>query len=103
MDFFGIGGWEILLILVITLIVLGPGKIPEIARTLGRTIRAIRKASSDLTVAVTRELESAQDVPIPPVKKIPANIGSATTNPEPPANSPPDAGQTRPGGNPPAP
>jgi sec-independent protein translocase protein TatA len=60
MDFFGIGPWEIFLILIVALIVIGPGKIPEIARTLGRTVRAIRKASAELTTAVTRELEAAE-------------------------------------------
>ena len=63
MDFFGIGGWEILLILIVVLIVVGPGKLPEIARTMGKTIRAIRKASSDLTTAVTRELDTTQNEP----------------------------------------
>jgi len=60
MDFFGIGPWEILLILVVALIIVGPGKIPGIARTMGRTVRAIRRASSELTTAVTRELEAAE-------------------------------------------
>ncbi len=54
----GIG--EILLILVIALIIFGPGKIPEIARTLGRTVRAFRKATSDLTTAVTKELNTEE-------------------------------------------
>ena len=57
MGFLGIGSWELLLILVLALIILGPGKLPEIARTIGRTIRAIKKASSELTMVVTRELE----------------------------------------------
>jgi Tat protein translocase TatB subunit len=60
MDFFGIGPWELLLILVVALIVVGPGKLPEIARTLGKTMRAIRKVSSELTTAVTREMEAAE-------------------------------------------
>jgi Tat protein translocase TatB subunit len=60
MDFFGIGGWEILLILIVALIIMGPGKIPEIARTMGRTVRAIRKASAELTTAVTRELDAVE-------------------------------------------
>ncbi len=58
MDFFGMGAGEILLILVVALIIWGPGKIPEIARTLGRTVRAFRKATSDLTTAVTKELST---------------------------------------------
>jgi len=65
MGFLGIGTGEILLILILALIILGPGKIPEIARTLGRTIRAIKKASADLTSTVTRELETTQTKPAP--------------------------------------
>jgi len=63
MGFLGIGTWEILLILVLVLIILGPGKLPGIARTMGRTIRAIRKASSDLTTAVSKELEAQENAP----------------------------------------
>ena len=63
MDFFGMGMGEILLVLVIALIIWGPGKLPEIARTLGKTVRAIRKASADLTTTVTRELEEKEPPP----------------------------------------
>ena len=51
------GPLEILLILVIALIIWGPGKIPEIARTLGRTVNALRKASFDLTTQIKQELD----------------------------------------------
>jgi sec-independent protein translocase protein TatA len=57
MGFLGIGTWEILLILILALIILGPGRLTEFAKTLGKAVRAIRKASTDLTTAVTRELE----------------------------------------------
>ena len=56
MDFFGLGMGEVLLILVVALIIWGPRRIPEIARTIGKTMRAFRKATLDLTNAVTREL-----------------------------------------------
>ncbi len=69
MGFSGIGIWEILLILIVALIVLGPRRLPEIARTLGKTVRAIRKASTDLTTAVTREIEATQSEPKPPPKQ----------------------------------
>lgn len=58
MDFFGIGPGEILLILVVVLIIFGPRKIPEIARGLGKTLYAFKKASSELGTAVTREIEA---------------------------------------------
>jgi sec-independent protein translocase protein TatA len=61
MGFSGIGIWEILLILIVALIVLGPSKVPEIARKLGQAIRAIRKASAELTTAVTKELDVTQN------------------------------------------
>jgi len=58
MGFLDIGPLEVLLILLIALIVFGPGKIPEIATKLGRMVRALRKATFDLTTAVTKEIDS---------------------------------------------
>ncbi len=67
MDFFGIGMGEVLLILIIALIIWGPGRVIEIGRTLGKIVRTLRKASSDLTAQVTRELEKEEkDHPPPP-------------------------------------
>lgn len=63
MGFLGIGPWEILLIIILALIILGPGKMTDFARTLGKTVRAIRKYSTDLTTTVTRELDKAKEEP----------------------------------------
>ena len=60
MGFLDMGPLEVLLILVVALIIWGPGKVPEIARTLGRTMRALRKATFDLTSAMTKELDSEE-------------------------------------------
>ncbi len=79
MDFFGIGMGEILLVLIVALIIWGPGKIPEIAGTLGRTVRALRKASSDLTTMVTKEL-SAEEKDHPSHSK--TNSGDKTEEPD---------------------
>lgn len=57
MGFLDMGTLEIILILVVALIIWGPGKIPEIARTLGKTLRTLRKATYDLTTTVTKELD----------------------------------------------
>ncbi len=54
------GMGEILLILVIALIIWGPGRIPEIARTLGRTVRTLRQASFNLTTELRKELEKEE-------------------------------------------
>ena len=61
MDFLGIGGSEVLLILVIVLLVFGPTKLPEIARTLGETTRKMKETSSRLVKEVSQEMEDAQD------------------------------------------
>ena len=57
MGFLGIGMGEILLILVIVLMVFGPGKLPEIARTLGRVVREFKKYSSALTKDFREEFD----------------------------------------------
>jgi len=65
MEFFGMGTMEIALILVVALVVFGPGRIVEIGRTLGKIARTLRKASFDMTTAVTKELD-AQEKEEPP-------------------------------------
>ena len=45
---FGIGMTELMVILVIGLIVLGPRRLPELARSLGRALGEFRRASTDL-------------------------------------------------------
>ena len=48
----GIGFWEILVVLVVVLLVMGPSKIPEVARTLGKGVRAARRAGQELRDAI---------------------------------------------------
>jgi sec-independent protein translocase protein TatA len=60
-DFFGIGFGEIALILIVALIIFGPGKLPEIARTVGKFTRDVRKMSSDFTSAVNKEIDMAEE------------------------------------------
>ena len=60
MNLWGIGGLELLLILLIALIAFGPGKLPEIARTLGKSMSWLKRASTDFRVAIDREVNSPQ-------------------------------------------
>ena len=89
MGFLDMGLWEIGLILAIALIIFGPARIPEIARTLGKTVRALRKATSDLTTTVTRELNMEEEKDRPP--------RSETTSSDKP-KEPSDADKTESGG-----
>jgi sec-independent protein translocase protein TatA len=52
---FNVGPGEIILVLAIALLVLGPGRLPEVGASLGKTIREFRKASSDVQDAASLE------------------------------------------------
>jgi len=87
MGFSGIGIWEIVLIIVVILLVLGPHRIPEIGRTLGRAFRAIKKASSDLSLNITKEIEETKAVkPAPHATPSPPATPAATAKKSSPAS-----------------
>jgi len=58
---FGIGTSEILIILLLALLVLGPKEIPKIARTLGRGLREIERAKDELKQSIEFEADEAQE------------------------------------------
>ena len=53
------GGWELLLILALVLILFGPKRLPEIAEAMGKSIRKFKSATSNATDEVKREIEDA--------------------------------------------
>jgi sec-independent protein translocase protein TatA len=62
------GGWEIVLILVLALLMFGSKKLPELAKGLGQGIKEFKKATRD----VTDEMHNAMDeTPVPPQRKLP--------------------------------
>ena len=54
---FGIGTSEILVVLVIALIVLGPKEIPKVAKTIGRIMNDLQRAKDELRKAIDVETE----------------------------------------------
>lgn len=54
---FGLGAGEILIILAFALIFIGPKKLPELARGLGKSIREFQKAKDELMASVHEESE----------------------------------------------
>jgi sec-independent protein translocase protein TatB len=67
---FGMSGTELIIILVVALILLGPDELPKAARTVGKTLRDIRRASDDLRDTFEREVMSEVKLPNEP----PANV-----------------------------
>jgi len=57
------GPLELVIILVIALLILGPGKLPDVGSALGKSIKEFRKASSDVQEAVTINVDTS---PLPP-------------------------------------
>ncbi|MFN3201691.1 MAG: Sec-independent protein translocase protein TatB [Bradymonadia bacterium] len=105
MSFFGLGFTELVVIAIVTLVVVGPKRLPAVARTLGQGIRMLRRAGQELRDAVDidevrdqiqretremwREAESILDVePEPatqkPEKKAPDSEIAGEADAEPP-------------------
>jgi TatA/E family protein of Tat protein translocase len=101
--FGSIGPQEILIVLVIALVVLGPKKLPEMARSLGKGVREFKEGiNDDDTVDVTADEEEEEEEPMSSrVHELPpAELPPAAEAPEPavaaePAVAP--AGAEKPG------
>lgn len=89
---FGIGMPELLLILALALIVLGPKKLPELARALGKGMAEFRRATDDLKDEF-RQLEN--EPPESPVKATQKDDSLLTKQADASAASPAAANQTR--------
>jgi TatA/E family protein of Tat protein translocase len=77
---FGIGPTELMVILAVALIVLGPKRLPELARSLGKGLAEFKRATND----IKHQIDSSMEEPSPEAK-----------TPKPPlAVEKPDAGQT---------
>jgi TatA/E family protein of Tat protein translocase len=85
---FNIGPGELIVILVIALVLLGPGRLPDVASSLGKSVREFRKAATDLQDA------GKLDAPPPsaPTAQAQAAVPAATAAPAadaaPPAAAP---------------
>ncbi len=83
---FGIGPEELVLILIIALIVLGPERMPKVARDIGRVVGDLRRTSDELReefLNADKLLDKAADAAAPPAQAIPA-----TTQPSEPPTIP---------------
>ena len=70
-----IGAPELIIILVIALLVLGPGKLPEVGASLGKSIREFRKASTDIADSVKVDVDTS------PLPATPAQVAPVAPAP----------------------
>ena len=71
---FGIGMPELMLIFVLALLVFGPKELPRIARTLGKAMAELRRASDELRDGIQREIDLAsreEETSTPPGAAVP--------------------------------
>ena len=62
---FGIGMWELMIIFVVALLIFGPKRLPELARTLGKGMAEFRRASYDLRHSFNLDAEPPPPRPNP--------------------------------------
>lgn len=72
----GIGVWELVIILVVILIIFGPGKLPEVGKAVGKTFRSFKDAQK----SVEKDIASA--VKDEPDNSPPSVAGSNGAKPE---------------------
>ena len=72
---FGIGGWDMLLIGVVALLVFGPKRLPELARSMGRGLAEFRRASSDLRRSMDLDIDPTREPAPDPETQPPAQAG----------------------------
>lgn len=56
-----LGGWEILIILVVILLLFGANRLPKIARALGESTREVRKGFQDLKNDIDEDKKADED------------------------------------------
>lgn len=72
---FGLGMGEIVIILVLALILLGPTKLPDAAKQLGKGLREFRKATEDLKSQFETELYAEPKAAKPTLVETPSAPG----------------------------
>ena len=93
---FNVGGPEVLVILLVALIVLGPAQLPKAARQVGQVMNEIRKVSTGFQRELTSAFEAEEQVPPdkPQSSGGPQDVRPTPATPEPPGPSSDDADES---------
>jgi sec-independent protein translocase protein TatB len=81
---FNVGGGELIVIMLIALIVLGPKRLPDAARQIGKVMGDLRRLSTSFQSEVRTALDTADDPnQVAPRRNVLATEEAAATAPEP--------------------
>ena len=81
---FNIGAGELIFIVVAALLILGPQKLPEFARAIGKLVREFRRQTDDVRTVVEREFyKMDQEFIDEPRPKLPPPVPAAMPSPVP--------------------
>ena len=108
---FGIGMPEMLMILVVALVVVGPKRLPEMAHTIGKTMAKLRAMGNAVQQEIDREMKPVRDLnpfdndspvqrPTAPADRISSENDSEHTTENTPTDPPGQTASPTPGDNP---
>jgi sec-independent protein translocase protein TatA len=82
MNIFGIGLPEMGVIMVVALLIFGPKKLPEIGRSVGKTIRSFQEASKEFQTEFQKEAEQLEQAVKTTAELEPKQIEPAKSEPD---------------------
>ena len=82
MNFFGIGFPELVFILIVALLVMGPNRMVGAARTFGKYMRELQRAASEVPRLLSLEGEGENQTPSPQRQQIPKQQAGERENPD---------------------
>lgn len=98
MNLMGIGTMELVVILLVAFLVLGPGKSIDMAKRTGRVLGDLRRAFSEVTDAISaEERQRPQGQQTPPPPGVPSRPDLPDDDDNPPGGDPPGSSPGQPG------
>ena len=77
---FGLHWGYIVVLLVVVLIIFGPGRLPELGGAVGKAMREFRKATTELTNEVTTAAQAKPEPPAPATAATSESAAKASTS-----------------------
>jgi sec-independent protein translocase protein TatA len=63
------GGWELIVILLVVLVIFGPKRLPEMGRSFGRAIREFKNAGKEIQNDISKSMEEDDSDSTKPANK----------------------------------